>query len=132
MPASRTSAVSVTAAANAPPGSAVRTRTSSSPPCTESPRSPWWLPGTHQGSVEETHLRAYLDEFVFRFNRRTSRSRGLVFHRDLQLAVGHEPVRYSDLIVARQSKRNPPAARAGWGHPPTLERPPANRPRRAA
>lgn len=91
-----------------------------------------WLLGTHQGSVEPAHLQAYLDEFVFRFNRRTSRSRGLVFHRVLELAVGHEPVRYSDLILDRRPKRNPPAGRAGWGHPPSLERPPANRPWRAA
>jgi transposase-like protein len=91
-----------------------------------------WLLGTHQGSVEAAHLQAYLDEFVFRFNRRTSRSRGLVFHRVLQLAVGHEPVRYSDLVVSRRPKRNPPAGRAGWGHPPSLERPTANRPWRVA
>jgi transposase-like protein len=90
-----------------------------------------WLLGTHQGSVEQAHLQAYLDEFVFRFNRRTSRSRGLVFHRVMQLAVGHDPVRYSDLIVERRPKRNPPAGRAGWGHPPSLERPPAERPWRA-
>jgi transposase-like protein len=90
-----------------------------------------WLLGTHQGSVEPTHLQAYLDEFVFRFNRRSSRSRGMVFHRVMQLAVGHEPVRYSDLIVDRRPKRNPPTGRAGWGHPPSLERPPANRPWRA-
>ncbi|HEY2690137.1 MAG TPA: IS1595 family transposase, partial [Streptosporangiaceae bacterium] len=37
-----------------------------------------WLLGTRQGSVEEAHLQSYLDEFVFRFNRRRSRSRGLV------------------------------------------------------
>jgi len=37
-----------------------------------------WLLSTHQGSVEEAHLQSYLDEFVFRFNRRRSRSRGLV------------------------------------------------------
>lgn len=91
-----------------------------------------WLLGTHQGSVEEAHLQAYLDEFVFRFNRRTSRSRGLVFHRVLGLAVGHEPVRYRNLVVNPRPKRNPPAGRAGWGHPPSLERPPANRPWRAA
>jgi transposase-like protein len=90
-----------------------------------------WLLGTHQGSVDEAHLPSYLDEFVFRFNRRTSRSRGLVFYRVLQLAVGHEPVRYGDLIVASRPKRNPPAGRAGSGHPPSLERPPANRPWRA-
>ena len=91
-----------------------------------------WLLGTHQGSVDEAHLQAYLDEFVFRFNRRTSRSRGLVFHRVMELAVGHHPVRYSDLIVDRRPKRNPPPGRPGWGHPPSLERPPANRPWRAA
>ena len=91
-----------------------------------------WLLGTHQGSVDEAHLHAYLDEFVFRFNRRHSRSRGLVFHRVLQLAVGHEPVRYRDLVVDPQAKAHPPAGRAGHGHPRSLERPPANRPWRAA
>ena len=40
-----------------------------------------WLLGTHQGSVEPAHLASYLDEFVFRFNRRRSRSRGMVFYR---------------------------------------------------
>jgi transposase-like protein len=91
-----------------------------------------WLLGTHQGSVDEAHLQAYLNEFVFRFNRRTSRSRGLVFHRVLDLAVGHEPVRYRDLILNPQPKTHPPSGRAGWGHPQTLDRPPANRPWRAA
>ena len=37
-----------------------------------------WLLGTHQGSVDPAHLQAYLNEFAFRFNRRHSRSRGLV------------------------------------------------------
>jgi hypothetical protein len=40
-----------------------------------------WLLGTHQGAVTDAHLDAYLDEFVFRFNRRNSRNRGLVFWR---------------------------------------------------
>lgn len=40
-----------------------------------------WLLGTHQGAVEDAHLPAYLDEFVFRFIRRTSRSRGMLFIR---------------------------------------------------
>jgi transposase-like protein len=91
-----------------------------------------WLLGTHQGSVDEAHLQSYLDEFVFRFNRRTSRNRGLVFHRVLALAVGHQPVRYRDLIVNPQPKTHPPAGRAGWGHPPTLDRPPADRPWRTS
>ena len=38
-------------------------------------------------------------EFVFRFNRRRSRSRGMVFYRVLELAVAHELMRYQDLIV---------------------------------
>ena len=87
-----------------------------------------WLLGTHQGSVDEAHLQAYLDEFVFRFNRRTSRSRGLVFHRVLELAVGHEPVRYRDLVADSQPKRRPPAGGGAWGQPPSLERPSAHRP----
>ena len=49
-----------------------------------------WLLSTHQGAADREHLAEYLDEFVFRFNRRTSRSRGLVFMRILQLAVGHD------------------------------------------
>ena len=89
-----------------------------------------WLLGTHQGSVDEAHLQAYLDEFVFRFNRRTSRSRGLVFHRVVQLAVDHEPVRYRDLVVDQQPKKRPPTG-GGTGHPPSLDRPPAGRPWRA-
>jgi hypothetical protein len=43
-----------------------------------------WILGTHQGSVVPEHLQAYLEEFTFRFNRRTSRSRGLVFRRLLE------------------------------------------------
>jgi transposase-like protein len=40
-----------------------------------------WLLGTHQGAVTGQHMDAYLDEFVFRFNRRHSRNRGLIFWR---------------------------------------------------
>jgi hypothetical protein len=87
-----------------------------------------WLPGTHQGSVDEAHLPAYLDEFVFRFNRRRSSSRGMVFYRVLELAAGHDPVRFQDLLAAKKPRPAPHAR--GWGHPPSLERPAANRPRR--
>jgi transposase-like protein len=85
-----------------------------------------WLLGTHQGSVDEAHLPAYLNEFVFRFNRRRSRSRGLVFYRVLELAAGHDPVRFRDLLAGK--KPRPAPATWGLGHPPTLERPAANRP----
>jgi transposase-like protein len=43
-----------------------------------------WLPGTHHGRVSKTHLASYLDEFVFRFNRRKSASRGKLFFRLVQ------------------------------------------------
>jgi transposase-like protein len=56
-----------------------------------------WLLGTHQGAVAASHLDYYLDEFTFRFNRRTSHSRGLLFRRVLEHAVQVEPVRESDL-----------------------------------
>jgi transposase-like protein len=51
-----------------------------------------WLLGTHQGAVQPEHLDYYLDEFTFRFNRRTSGSRGLLFYRLLDQAVHLPPV----------------------------------------
>jgi transposase-like protein len=90
-----------------------------------------WLLGTHQGSVITAHLPAYLNEFAFRFNRRRSRSRGMVFYRVLELAAGHDPVRYRDILAARKPRNKPPLRR-GAGHPPSLERPAAHRPWRTA
>lgn len=52
-----------------------------------------WLLGTHQGAVSPEHLPYYLDEFTFRFNRRTSRSRGKLFDRLIENALNLEPVR---------------------------------------
>lgn len=57
-----------------------------------------WLLGTHQGAVKPHQLDYYLDEFVFRFNRRTSRSRGKLFYRLLQHAVQVDPAPYSTLV----------------------------------
>ena len=51
-----------------------------------------WLLGTHQGAVRPSHLDYYLDEFTFRFNRRTSHARGKLFYRLMQQAVAVEPV----------------------------------------
>jgi transposase-like protein/ribosomal protein L37AE/L43A len=53
-----------------------------------------WVLGTHQGSVDPAHLQAYLDEFTFRFNRRSSRRRGLLFYRLLEHAVVTPATRY--------------------------------------
>jgi len=57
-----------------------------------------WLLGTHQGAVQPAKLDHYLDEFVFRFNRRTSLSRGMLFYRLLEQAVVTAPVTYKQVI----------------------------------
>ena len=56
-----------------------------------------WILGTHHGSIQPEHLDAYLDEFVFRFNRRASASRGKRFYRLLQQSVVTDPVTYADI-----------------------------------
>jgi hypothetical protein len=88
--------------------------------------------GHPPGSVDVTHLPGYLNEFTFRFNRRRSRSRGLLFYRVLELAAGHDPVRYHDLIASQRPATTPLAPPSTRGHPPSLDRPRANRPWRAA
>jgi transposase-like protein len=50
-----------------------------------------WLLGTHQGAVRPQQLDYYLDEFSFRFNRRGSNHRGLLFYRLLEQAAQTEP-----------------------------------------
>ena len=79
------------------------------------------LPGVHR-----------VDEFCFRFNQRRSRSRGMVFCRLLQLAINHDPVRYRQLVANPQAKPAPPGPPVDPGHPPSLDRPRADRPWRAA
>lgn len=60
-----------------------------------------WLMGTHQGAVSQEHLKYYLDEFTFRFNRRTSQSRGKLFYRLMQQATALGPVTYRQIAGAR-------------------------------
>ncbi|OEZ97412.1 IS1595 family transposase [Duganella phyllosphaerae] len=57
-----------------------------------------WILGTHHGAIQPAHVDAYLDEFVFRFNRRSSSSRGMLFYRLLQQAVVTGPVTYDDVV----------------------------------
>lgn len=63
-----------------------------------------WLLGTHHGAVQAGHLDSYLDEFVFRFNRRTSKSRGLLFYRLVEQAVATAPVTYEKIVKSKKSK----------------------------
>ncbi len=60
-----------------------------------------WLDGTHQGAVESSHLSYYLDEYTFRFNRRTSRSRGKLFYRLVQQAVNVQPMTNEEIRSGR-------------------------------
>lgn len=59
-----------------------------------------WLGGTHQGAISHEHLEYYLDEYTFRFNRRKSASRGLLFYRLLENAVQIEPTIYNDIKLS--------------------------------
>ncbi len=57
-----------------------------------------WLLGTHQSYLNKGKMEYYLDEYVFRYNRRTSKSRGLLFLRLLEQAVITKPVSYTEVI----------------------------------
>lgn len=69
-----------------------------------------WLLGTYQGSVSRAHLDYYLDEFTFRFNRRTSRARGMLFYRLISQAVqtDHTPTQSLYLGVGRGVRKGNP------------------------
>ena len=90
-----------------------------------------WLAGTHQSGVSVEHLQAYLDEFTFRFNRRHSRARGLLFFRLSEGAVSAGPTTMRELIKIP----NPhpvltrPPAKPQW--PGSLVAEPLDRPWRA-
>ena len=87
-----------------------------------------WLAGTYQSAFDVAHPPAHLEGFVFRFDRRTSRQRGLVFFRLLEAAVAGPPVTYRDLVANRvttNAQVNPPGVQA-W--PRSLAQPPAFRP----
>ena len=56
-----------------------------------------WLLGTHQNYIGEEYLSYYLDEYTFRYNRRKSNSRGLLFQRLIEQGVLHEPVEYKSI-----------------------------------
>lgn len=90
-----------------------------------------WINSTHQGSFGAAHLPDYLNEYTFRFNRRRSRSQGLLFYRVIELLVGHDPIRYKDLIAGHQPRRTPPRPPGTTGHPPSIHRTLPDRPWRS-
>ena len=66
-----------------------------------------WLLGTHHGAVDPRHADYYLDEFTFRFNRRKSRSRRMLFYRLMQQSSRAAPVTYADI---RDNRHHPQLA----------------------
>jgi transposase-like protein len=60
-----------------------------------------WL-GTHQGAIRPSHLAYYLDEYTFRFNRRNSKARGLLFYRLMEQAIACAPAPRKTLIGGKQ------------------------------
>ncbi len=61
-----------------------------------------WLMGTHHGAASPEHMNDYLQEFAFRFNRRTSRSHGKLFYRLVQQAMQIAPHPYQSIIHPAQ------------------------------
>ncbi len=70
-----------------------------------------WLLGTHHGGWGSQHAQAYLDEFIFRFNRRNSNARGLLFYRLLQNAVVMPKTTYTTLVLSRRANAGKPRGR---------------------
>lgn len=64
-----------------------------------------WIAATHQGGVQSEHLPAYVDEFVFKFNRRKSRVPGPIFYRLLQATL-------SAVLTEHEAPPRGPAAMA--------------------
>jgi len=61
------------------------------------------LLGTYQGAVSAGHLQAYLDEFVFRFNRRRTKSPVMIAGSLLALAITTGPRPYRSLVLSKGS-----------------------------
>ena len=64
-----------------------------------------WLLGIHQGRVSRQQLEHYLDEFTFRFNRRHSQYRGMLFYRLAQQAVAIPHVPFRKLVMVGAGHR---------------------------
>ncbi|MFP4360176.1 MAG: IS1595 family transposase [Alphaproteobacteria bacterium] len=58
-----------------------------------------WLLGTHHGAVSAKYLQRYLDDYVFRFNRRRAKSPAHGFARVLQNAVRIPPATHRAIVA---------------------------------
>ena len=57
-----------------------------------------WLLGTHHGGQSHKHLQRYLDEFVFRFNRRKAKSISYRFAKLIELGIATAPTPYWRIV----------------------------------
>lgn len=73
------------------------------------------LAATYQGGVQPDHLQAYLDEYVFRFNRRHAKHRGLLFLRLIEQSVTSPPAPFKSLIARPGHRDRPHPKFAGSG-----------------
>jgi transposase-like protein len=95
-----------------------------------------WLLGTHQGAVAPSHLHFYLDEWCFRFNRRRSGHRGLLFHNLVKQAAQTPPQPYTELLTpeagrrrkSKQAQQRARRAAGDVGDPRNIPRPAPKRP----
>ena len=88
-----------------------------------------WLLGTHQGAIDANHIQTYLNEFCFRFNRRNSRSRGMLFYRLMQHSAAMSPVTYRQLVSnPRPDSRPNTKPSDSKRNPSSLSLPPVGRP----
>ena len=82
-----------------------------------------------QGSIGEDHLEAYLAKFAFRFNRRNSADRGLLFYRLMSIAATTPPLTYRELVKDNTAKAiSPEPPRGEPRRPETLQPLPLERP----
>ncbi len=79
-----------------------------------------WVMGTMQGSVSPEHVQAYFDEWVFRFNRRHSRSRGLLFHRADAAGRAGDAITYKELRKAGRTRPAPAPLTGPRSLPPSV------------
>ncbi|MBK6264550.1 IS1595 family transposase [Marivirga sp. S37H4] len=56
-----------------------------------------WLLGTHQNFIGQQYLSNYLDEYTFRYNRRKSNNRGLLFYKLLEQGIIHQSIDYKSV-----------------------------------
>ena len=57
-----------------------------------------WLLGTHGSAVSMKYLQAYLDEYVFRYNRRRTKGVGRIAARTIAQMVAHPPLTMRQIV----------------------------------